>query len=202
MFDADDAGGLLGGAAPGNAFRIEKRHAKRVAGSIDAIGDETESVRSHVDGHGFFEPGNALGTHTYGDGERAATGNRAGRFVGFAGAGRGSIRRRVQGTFEMDGHGDAIAGFIVFAAKDAREDFGLAVRPCGIVGKRDPERHADSVMFLAGEEQAATRGIAGFTLLDFLTEGRSPAEPYRKAEVNSAIKASRHGITRRAVWLG
>ena len=202
MLDADDASGLLGGAAPGNAFRIEKRHAKRVAGSIDAIGDETESVRSHVDGHGFFEPGDVLRAHAYGNGERAAAGSGGGRFGGFGAAGRRSIRRRVQGTFEMDGHRAATAAFIVFAAKDAREDFGLAVRLRGIVGKRDPEGHADAVMLVTGKEQAAAGGVACFALLDLLAERRGPTKPDGQAKVNPAIEASRHGLTQRANWLG
>ena len=200
----DDAGGLLGGAAPGDAFGGGKRDAQSVAGRVDAIGDEAETIRSDIDGHSLFEPRDALGTHANGDGERAAVGRRSrnGGSFGCRLATVGRIRRSRQGTFEMNGDGDALLSFSFFATENAREDFGLAVGLRGIEGKSDPKRHADSVMFLAGEEQAATRSIAGFTLLDFLAEGRSPAEPYRKAEVNSAIKASRHGITRRAVWLG
>lgn len=102
----------------------------------------------------------------------------------------------------MDGHGDAIAAFIVFAAKDAREDFGLAIRPRGIVRKRDPEGHADAVMFVTSEEQAAAGGVARFALLDFLAERRGPTEPDGQAKVNPAIEASRHGCTRQADWLG
>ena len=201
MLDADDAGGLLGGPTPGNAIRIEERHAKRVAWRIDAIGDEAESVRSYVESHGFFEPGDALGPHAYGDGERAAAGSRGGRFGRFA-AGRGRIRRCVQGTFEVDGHGNALFAFVVFAAKDASEDFRLTVRLRGIVGKRDPERHADAVMLVTGKEQSAAGSVARFALLDLLSERRGPTKPDGQAKVNPAIEASRHGLTQRANWLG
>lgn len=102
----------------------------------------------------------------------------------------------------MDGHRAATAAFIVFAAKDAREDFGLAVRLRGIVGKRDPQGHADAVMLVTGKEQAAAGGVACFALLDLLAERRGPTKPDGQAKVNPAIEASRHGFTQRGNWLG
>lgn len=77
LLDMDDARGLFGGAAPGNAVSDGKRHVQSLARRIDAIGDEAETIRGDIDGHGFFEPGYAFGTHTDWDGERTAAGCRS-----------------------------------------------------------------------------------------------------------------------------
>ena len=206
LLDADDARGLLGGAAPRNAVRREERNSQSVSGGIDAIGDEAKGIGADINGHGFFEPRNALGTHADGNGERAAPGSGGERLRrGLAGVGRTRVGRGVQGTFEMDGDGDAVVALVAlvaFGAEDASQDFRLPVGLRGIVGKRDPEGHADAVVLVAREKEASAGSVARFALLDFLAERRGPTKPDRQAKVNPAIETSRHVFTRRANWLG
>jgi hypothetical protein len=57
----------------------------------------------------------------------------------------------------------------------------LAIGHSGIERKGDPQRHADGIRFVTCEQQTASRGIARFALLGFLTKRRDPAEPYGKA---------------------
>lgn len=187
LLDANDAGGLLGISAPRRSVRRKERNAKDVTGGVNAVGDEAEAVRRDIQSHRFFKPGNAFGAHANGNREGAVAGGKVASAVL-------DIRRRMKSAFEMNGHGRALLVVTLFAAQNASENFRLSVRLSRIIRKSDPQRHADAVMFMAGEQKSAAASIAGLALFDFLTEGRSPAKPHGETETHPAIQTSRHEL--------
>jgi len=72
------------------------------------------------------------------------------------------------------------------------EHLGLAIAKGRIEGKSYPERDAERMSFMAGNEEAAARDVEGLAHLGFLAKGSAPAKANGKAKLRAVMLASVH----------